>query len=333
MSKNTEIVNQSSGELAAGDAGAAALDAWAEATTDATSRRRADLLRDKRRTVIDFFQFTDKPPEAIRPRDVQAWREELERRGLQPATVYAAVSKVSSFYRWARKIEGLAEALPINPVNGARPKAPKPYQSESTKSLNDEELDALIAVVKAKSDGGSIVGKRDYAILLHYVLTGRRRAEVIGLRWGNLKTNGTMIVSYRVKGGRVETREVRSALVNAAMIDYLEASGRLEALTDDTPIWTRHDRAGEPGEALTSHAFVKNLKRYAAEAGLPSFHLHQLRHTFARQGADERGSITDIQEALGHQDAATTRVYVDRVGVKRDRLSESLAARLGLEAD
>ena len=327
MIKRAVIIKRSNGELATRGTRGAVL-AWANNTTDETSRRRADLLRDKSRTLADFLSFAAKPVEEINAADVLAWREDLERRGYSPATIYAAVSKVSSFYRYSeREHPGL---LPVNPVNGARPKAPKPYQSESTKSLDDGDLDALLALVKAKAEAGSLVGKRDYALLLHFVLTGRRRAEVIGLRWGDLQTNGTMLVTYHVKGGTIETREVREELVKATMIDYLEASGRLADMTEDAPIWTRHDRAGEPGEALTSHAFVKNLKRYAAEAGLASFHLHQLRHTAARMAGDESGSMGEVQEMLGHKSQATTRVYLDRIGVKRDRMSERLAERLGL---
>ncbi len=137
-------------------------------------------------------------------------------------------------------------------------------------------------------------------------------------------------MTYHVKGGTIETREVREELVKATMYEYLEASGRLADMTEDAPIWTRHDRAGKPGVALTSHAFVKNLKRYAAAAGLASFHLHQLRHTWARQAGDESGSMGIVQEGLGHKSQATTRVYLDRIGVKRDRMSERLAERLGL---
>ena len=331
MSEQAEIVKLSGHELAGTDGRNEAIAAWADATTDASSRRRKDLRRDKSRAVLDFFAFSGKSPEQVRPRDVKAWQAELERRELSPATVYAMISRVSSFYTWARKIGGLGGALPINPVNGARPKAPKAYQSESIKALADDELDELISFVKAKADSGSTVGKRDYALLLHYVLTGRRRQEVIGLRWGDIRKNGTMIVSYRVKGGKYEVREVQSELVKAAMMEYLEASDRLESMVEDSPIWTRHDRAGKPGGPLTSHAFDKNLKRYAQATGLPDFHLHQLRHTFATQAADETGSLTDVQEALGHENLSTTRVYVQRVGVRRDRLSERLAERLGLE--
>ncbi len=83
-----------------------------------------------------------------------------------------------------------------------------------------------------------------------------------------------------------------------------------------------------PGAALTSHTFVKNLKRYAREAGVGDLHLHQTRHSFARIIAEQTGSITETQDALGHHNAATTRVYVQRIAVKRDKHSASVTARL-----
>jgi len=317
-------------EKSIGQAMSAAVLAWADARTDASSRRRGDLLRDKTRAVADFFGFTKKGADQITPGDVKAWQAELEGRGLAPATVYAMISRVSSFYGWARKDPDMAARMIINPVDLARPKAPKPYQTESSKSLDDDQVVALLQVVKAKADAGSIVGKRDYALLLHFLLTGRRRQEVIGLRWGDIKTNGVMIVTYRVKGGDLETRIIRDATIKALMFDYLEASERLETIQPDDPIWTRHDRAGDPGAALSSHSFVKNLKRYAEEAGIGDMHLHQLRHSFARMAGDESGSLSAVSEALGHKNQATTRVYLQRVGVKGDKFSSALAERLGI---
>ena len=81
---------------------------------------------------------------------------------------------------------------------------------------------------------------------------------------------------------------------------------------------------------MTSHAFVLNLKRYAADAGIARIHLHQTRHTFARMISEDTGSIIEVQDALGHRSASTTRVYVQRVAVKRDRYSEALGQRLGV---
>jgi integrase len=131
-----------------------------------------------------------------------------------------------------------------------------------------------------------------------------------------------------VKGGDYVGREVRDPLLRAALLDYLSSSGRLSALKTDSPLWTRHDRAGKPGAALSSHAFVKNLKRYARAAGVGDVHLHQTRHSFARIVAEETGSLTDTQDALGHRNASTTRVYVQRIAIKRDKHSERITSRL-----
>jgi integrase/recombinase XerC len=211
----------------------------------------------------------------------------------------------------------------------ALPKAPKAYQTERVKAWTDEELQAIVEVVQKKAKSGDIVGKRDYALLLFYLVTGMRRQEVIGLRGGNLKLDEERItLTGKVKGGDYVGREVRDPLLRRALLDYLSASGRLDALKTDSPLWTRHDRAGRPGATLSSHAFVKNLKGYAQAAGVSHVYLHQTRHSFARIVAEETGSITETQDALGHRNAATTRVYVQRIAIKRDKHSESITNRL-----
>jgi hypothetical protein len=43
--------------------------------------------------------------------------------------------------------------------------------------------------------------------------------------------------------------------------------------------------------------------------------------------AECSGSITETQDALGHKSAATTRVYVQRIAVKRDRHSKQIFGR------
>ena len=60
-------------------------------------------------------------------------------------------------------------------------------------------------------------------------------------------------------------------------------------------------------------------------------HLHQLRHTFARIVAEESGSLVETQEALGHKHLQTTRVYVQRIAVRRDKHGAKVATRLGIK--
>lgn len=304
-----------------------AVSLWASATTG-ESERRQDLLRDKQRIVISFFRYADKLPGEVEPADVQQWLKELEGKGAKPGTSYQHACLLSSFYSWALKDAEVGQHIRRNPARLARPRAPKPYQTESVKSLSDGEVGALVAAVRKRAQAGGIVGKRDYALLLLYLATGLRRREAISLRGKDVHVvDETLVLEYRAKGGDYRSREVRETQVKEALLDYLSAAGRLHALKLDAPLWTRHDRAGKPGEALSSHCFVKNLKKYAKEAGVEGFHLHRTRHTFARIVSEFTGDITATQNALDHQNRSTTRVYVQRIAVKKDLYSNEISKR------
>jgi integrase len=131
-----------------------------------------------------------------------------------------------------------------NPAAQARPHYPRPYQTESTKALSDDEMNALLEVVRALAEAESVVGKRDYALLLFYFLTGLRRSEVIGLRGSDLEVKeGTLVIKYRRKGGKFTAREVADPAAYEALKDYLEAACRMNVVESERPLWTRHDRA------------------------------------------------------------------------------------------
>lgn len=304
-----------------------AIEVWAAISTGADVRRRAELITKKRRAVESFFAEVGKDPGAVTPADVQEWCERMKREdGRRPAaaTVYARVSFLSSFYAWAQRELGVR----ANPALLARPKAPKPYQTDATKSWTDAELHGITSVISAHAAGDNLVAKRDLALLLMYTSTGLRREEVIGLRGNDIQvTEDGLIIGGRVKGGRYRAREVRDPETKAALVGYLTAAQRLHVLKTDAPVWTRHDHRKLAGEALTSHAFVRNLKLYAREAGLAHVHLHQTRHTFGRIVAEETGSMAATQDALDHANLSTTTVYVQRIAVKRDLHSGAVARR------
>jgi site-specific recombinase XerD len=116
--------------------------------------------------------------------------------------------------------------------------------------------------------------------------------------------------------------------VHDALLAYLKKSKRLSVLHANDPLWTRHDRAGEPGLPLTSRSYANNLKKYAAKAGMRRVNVHQTRHTYARIVFEDSGDLLETQSALDHENQATTRVYVQTVAVKRDKHSGRIAGRI-----
>jgi integrase len=327
MDANTQAITLISVDLALKNA----IELWASNSTRPETFDRDTKLLDKVSIVKSFFAFINKSVGEITPSDVEEWHNYLTQQGNKLATIYTRLSRLSSFYKWLLSNPHLASYVKYNPVIQARPRCPRPYQSESVKSWSDEETKSIIAIVEAHAKAGSISGKRDYALLLFYLYTGLRRNEVIALRGKDLEyKEGRLIIRYKRKGGKYVGREISQREVYQALFDYLVAADRSEILKTNEPIWIRHDRAKKSTLPLESRAFANNLKKYAKEAGIDNVHVHQTRHTYARIVAEETGSYLETQEALDHENAATTRVYVQRITIKTDKYSNKISKRLNV---
>lgn len=68
---------------------------------------------------------------------MQGWLRSLEGKGISAGTCYQHACLLSSFYSWAMKDPEVGRHVRRNPARLARPKAPKPYQTESVKALSD----------------------------------------------------------------------------------------------------------------------------------------------------------------------------------------------------
>jgi site-specific recombinase XerD len=341
---------------------------WADAITDPDSTRRLDLIRDKQAILISdglsirkyirkdgtvttrqkvvpmgFLTYTGKPAHLITAIDVKAWQGYLEGLGLSQSSIYARISRVSSFYVWLLEQAEFQDKIRANPVVLARPKAPKAYQNQRAKALSDDDVKAFFKVVKQDMAAGKLTAIRDYAMLRLYFATGKRRAEIAMLKWGDLSINGKITMRSKEKGGIYRNTEILDTGVKDALFTYIRASGRWNVemgspnLSADDPLWLRHDRAAEQalkdGKPLgvTSHGFVKTLKSYAKRAGLEHIHLHQTRHTVARKVGEISGDVSAVQAVLNHQKQATTKVYLDSIAVKKDRFSTQLADAFELD--
>ncbi len=303
------------------------VESWLTRTVNSSLRRSNDIRNDKSKAVFDFFDFCGKSAEQVLPSDVEEWRWDLKTQGLADGTIYNRISALSQFFEYLRIDAGMIKLIPTNPAKVSLPKASKPFQSESVKALTREELGRLLEVVENHALDRKSVHLRDHAILQFYVATGRRRAEIINLRGNSIEIKDErFFIKAKVKGGHFINFELNDETTQNALFDYLEATNRTDIFGTDEPLWLRHDKGAGSAkkENLSSHGFVRRMEIYAAEAGISHFHIHRLRHTFAKIVSEYSESMAETQEALGHSNIKTTQIYVQRLAVKKDKHSKSI---------
>ena len=306
----------------------AVVESWLTRTVNSSLKRSNDIRNDKSKAVFDFFDFCGKSAEQILPKDVEEWRWNLKTQRLADGTIYNRISALAQFFEYLRKEVGMVKLIPINPAKVSLPKAGKPFQSESVKALSREELGKLLEVVGNHTLDGQPVHLRDFAILQFYVATGRRRAEIIGLRGDSIEIkDGRFFIKAKVKGGFFLNFELDDETTKNALFAYLAATNRTDIFGSENPVWLRHDKGAASANkkiGLTSHGFARRMGIYALEAGIKGFHIHRLRHTFAKIVSEYSESMAETQEALGHSNIKTTQIYVQRLAVKKDKHSKSI---------
>ena len=305
----------------------AVVESWLTRTVNPSLKRANDIRNDKSKAVFDFFDFCGKSAEAVLPGDVEEWRWNLKTQKLADGTVYNRISALAQFFEYLRNEVGMMKLIPINPAKVSLPKATKPFQSESVKALSREELRKLLEVVADHAAAGQPIHLRDNAILQFYVATGKRRAEIINLRGNSIEVKDSrFFIKAKVKGGFFLNFELDDETTKNALSDYLAATNRTDIFGKDEPLWLRHDKGAKSSKnkGLTSHGFARRMEIYAIEAGIKHFHIHRLRHTFAKIVSEYSESMAETQEALGHSNIKTTQIYVQRLAVKKDKHSKSI---------
>src|SRR6202045_3388562 len=126
-----------------------------------------------------------------------AWRKDMERRGLAPATVRRKLSALSSLFDYLCE----RNAVTGNPVDGV--KRPMANGNEGlTPALGDAQARKLIEAPKADT----LKGVRDRAILATLLYHGRRE-ELCGLRVRDMQSRQG-VMRFRIKGKRDKIRFV-----------------------------------------------------------------------------------------------------------------------------
>ena len=269
------------------------------------------------RMLWPFFADLRKTPDRVKPADVLAWVHGIGKSGRTPSatTVGARIACLSSYYRFLIRM-GLIVGNPCDAVE-----RPRTVQSPA-RGYGAEEVRRLLSVVP-----DTVAGRRDRAILLVLVLTGRRRSEVINLLAGDLDPEGeTVFYRYRGKGGKRGRRELPHPAYDAICTTLADAGKELPSMAPDESLW----QAGAGAKGVTSGTFYARFRRYLAAAGLAPTGIHVLRHTAAKLRRDAGESIESVSAFLDHSSLAVTTTYLRRLEGVEDRSWPQVAAAIGV---
>ena len=302
-----------------------------------------------------WYEFIGKPLWLVGSTDVEAWIEDMQAAKLSHATINLRLAAVSSYYSYVIKqvklgADGIERSLFFdatgrtrsNPFRTGNVERMERKTIRNTKPLSRDQLKAM----RDSCNPETRTGARDLALFECYLRSGRRLAEIVRLRWGDIKPSterkGQYVFDWQGKGGKGGKR-VFPAQAFDSIVAYLKIDGRWPVVDDGMFIFrplTDHGTANlrRPDAAplvenrpISAGQVNRAMKKLAGAAGMDptQMHTHLLRHSFAfylyRGTRDPRL----VQEALDHSSLQVTQIYLESMEEPEDRTSAALQQALG----
>jgi Site-specific recombinase XerD len=176
-------------------------------------------------------------------------------------------------------------------------------------------------------DRSTLAGKRDYALLLLAVTTGRRAAELVALQWNDIRIYGKNLeVTWLHCKGNKTLKDILGTATRDALETYIHAlyGSELGSLRNDAPIFVSLSRNGY-GKSMTTQAVSDICKKY-----LGTSKVHATRHTFAVASETAGASLSEIGQRLGHASLKTTSDYMQRLHSSENKHIKKLESLFGI---
>jgi len=255
---------------------------------------RANYLPAVRRLLSRRFGNGSVRLDQLRPEDVRLCVVRAAR-VVSPGRMKLIVTALRTFLRWLRM-----RGDTVTDLAGCVPSVPDWRLTTLPKSIAPEQVDRLLR----HCDRRTVVGKRDYAILLLLARLGLRAGEVVAMELDDLDWDAGEVV-IRGKGGR-HARLPLPRDTGAAIASYLR-DGRPRCSTRRLFVRARAPLRG----FANSIAICTIVERALTRAGLdpPRKGAHLLRHTLACTMLRRGASLAEIGDVLRHRSPDTTAIY------------------------
>jgi site-specific recombinase XerD len=270
------------------------------------SPHTVSAYRDAFKLLLVFAEReTGKPPSKLDVADLDApfigaFLEHLEaERGNSVRTRNARLAALHSFFRYAsfRHPEDAATIQRVLAIPQKR------FDSTLVTYLTEEEIQALLGA----TDEATWTGRRDRAMLGLACQTGLRASELLSLTAGDVHLGTGAHVSCLGKG-----RRQRVTPLTAGTAKLLKAWMTERAGSGADPLFpTRR------GAQLSRDGLERRLAKYVTIAASSCHSLakkrispHVMRHSAAMRLVNAGVDIATVALWLGHQNVATTQIYV-----------------------
>lgn len=291
------------------------------------SRRCNNTKRMYARALEDFLSSCEVEIWDAGYQDFINWRADMQQRGLKGSTINARLDALNSLFIFASseylvenkkgKLEPLAKYNPMN----ARSLRVKVKQYANSRALSTSDVKKLLGSI----DQSTLIGMRDYALVLGYLNLGRRNSEWRVAKVSDFEmANGEIFYRWSGKGSVDNLTSVPQELWKVIANYVAESGGR-------GPFdYIFLNRWGEP---IGAKGVGQLLNKYVTLAGIPgNVRVHDLRHTAAMLRRENGADVEEIRSFLGHSSLLTTQVYLHRLSRVADRRAKSVFKMIAVEA-
>ena len=292
-----------------------------------------------------FFREVSKPPLGVTTGDVLRFVRSQRHgptstvvrisdggSGLSASTVRRRLSSLSGFYGYLVATGRLG----VSPVPGgvATQASRRRGHRGSPVVRSVRQLPRVLEPVEVVALVGALRKWRDRAMIEAMVLGGLRRAEVLGLRFEDLRTGERRVFVADGKGGHQRLVPM-SGRFFASVARYLD-SERPRTGADPQRVFVVL-KGPNRGRPLTAKGLEEVLAGARRRAGLDHVTCHELRHTCLTRLREAGMALEAVQAQAGHRSIESTRIYLhlanDWLAGEYQRAAEAIDAQAQAGSD
>ncbi len=224
--------------------------------------------------------------EEVTRRDVEAFIEHEQDRGIKITTIRLRLTGVQSFLRHLAE-----EGIVSRDVFGKRIRLQLPERLP--RAMDSDDLQKLLSVIE---------GTRDRALILVLLRTGMRIGELLN----------TKVTDVHIKERRIEIYEAQKNRLGRVVYLSEDALTALKVWLGERHPWEDYLFYSQGNTETMSYSTARCIfTRYIAKAELThkGYTPHTLRHTFATELLNAGMRLECLQVLLGHRNIEETRRY------------------------